>query len=687
MRGILAHSLPLPVGVFETDVNGRLTAANDAFRRLALDGAPLPLGGAPWANAHPGDRAAAELSWRRAVEQGDVIHVEFRVWRSDGGMTWIALDAQAVRETDGSLTGYVGTASDHTRAVQDRVLNERFMNLLGAQDDAIIIVDRHGAPIYVNDAAHQLLGVHTDAEFVREPTPRSFMQAVRDQLPREALNGSGSTSWKGEIAFRDLDGFNRTLEVTMLVERGSDGIVEYYAGVARDVTTTRQVQHELLHQATHDALTGLPNRTLFLRKLAEAIERGRTLRTAVAVLFLDLDNLKDVNDSIGHEVGDVLLSHVAKRIIAATRPADVVARIGGDEFVVLCEGVADEHAAVDLAERVRSGITGRTMLMGSEVMISASVGVAVVHPASLDDSAPADAAVTLLRNADTAMYRAKQRGKMRVELFTDEMHSTARDRMELTSQLELAQAGGQLELLYQPILSAHTGRLAGVEALLRWNHPERGTLTPPMFVPLAEESGLIIPIGDWVVRQACADARAWMDAGAADRTFVMTVNVSARQLADAVFVERTLAVLQEYGLEANQLVIELIEHTVIDDDLAVNRSLQALKRFGVRLSIDDFGTGYSSVSFLRRFQADFLKLDGTFVRELGVEGTEDAVVRSVIQLAHSLNMSVVAEWVTTDDQYQRLRLLGCDYVQGYRLGEPMAADELLERALVMSRRA
>jgi diguanylate cyclase (GGDEF)-like protein/PAS domain S-box-containing protein len=665
----------LPLGVFEADRDGRLVAANDAFRALALGDGPLPVGSAPWSNAHPGDRAAAELAWRRCQERNLSFSVEFRVWRPDGGLVWVGLAAEAVRDRDGQLTGYIGTATDHTDQVRERQLNERLVGLVDASPDAVLIIDRHGSPVFINEAARALLGIASGADVVREPQARSFMQVVRDQLPREVMTSAESARWQGEIGYRDPTGFMRTLALTMLVERAADGTVEFWAGIARDVTAPRQLQDELIHQATHDALTGLPNRTLFLRKLAEAIERSRTLKAPVAVLFLDLDNLKDVNDSIGHEVGDVLLSTVSRRLVSATRPSDVVGRIGGDEFVMLCEGVADEHVAMDLAERVRHSVTGRLMLMGNEVFTSASVGVAMVSPNMLGDETPAEAAVTLLRNADTAMYRAKQRGRARCEVFTDEMRHVARERVQLAAGLERAMANGELRLVYQPIVSAHTGRIAGGEALLRWDHPERGVLTPPSFVDLAEESGLIVPIGDWVVRQAAVDTRAWLDAGLVDRSFVVHVNVSARQLADSIFVERVLSTLRELELDPGNLDLEFTERTMLDENPGVLRSIHALKRYGVRLGIDDFGTGYSSLSYLRRFPADYLKLDGSFVGDLGVSGNEDPIVRSVIQLAHSLDMAVIAEWVTTDDQLSRLRLLGCDFLQGHRLGEPVPAEE------------
>jgi EAL domain-containing protein (putative c-di-GMP-specific phosphodiesterase class I) len=275
------------------------------------------------------------------------------------------------------------------------------------------------------------------------------------------------------------------------------------------------------------------------------------------------------------------------------------------------------------------------------------------------------------------MYLAKQRGRGRCEIYSQEMSANARERSALSAQLERALATDQLFLVYQPIVSTHTGRIAGAEALLRWQHPDRGVLTPPVFLSLAEESGLIGPIGDWVCRQACSDTRKWLDAQAIDNSFVIHINVSARQLRDATFVERTMASLRDNKLEPHQVDLEVTESTLLDDKGGVMRTLNALRRLGIKLAIDDFGTGFSSLVNLRNFPADYLKLDGTFIRDIGSQGNDDPIVRSVIQLAHSLNMAVVAEWVTTQDQSQRLKLLGCDFVQGNNIGVPVTAAEFL----------
>ena len=344
---------------------------------------------------------------------------------------------------------------------------------------------------------------------------------------------------------------------------------------------------------------------------------------------------------------------------------------------MLCDGLGDEHIALDVAERIRQSMTTPVIIQGVEIHASVSIGIALALPGASNDESPQDGAVTLLRNADTAMYRAKQRGRGRCELFSDEMRASAKDRSALVAQLERAMATEQLFVAYQPVVSSHTGRVAGGEALLRWNHPERGVLTPPTFLELAEESGVISPIGDWVIRQACTDARRWIDSGSVDRSFVVHVNVSTRQLTDVNFVERVLASLRDTGIDAHQLALEFTEKTLLDDNPSVMRTLTALKRHGVKLAIDDFGTGYSSLAYLRTFPADYLKLDGTFIRDIGQQGGDDPIVRSVIQLAHSLNMSVIAEWVSTDEQKYRLRLLGCDYVQGNHIAAPVIAADFV----------
>ncbi len=677
----------LPVGLFETDLSGRLITADDSFRALALSGGVLPVGSAPWANAHPGDRAAAELSWRRLRESGEPLTANFRVWTSDGRLVWLRLDTTPKRDLFGQHVGYTGCITDITEEVHQRQLSERLTGLLEASPDAVLVIDRHGSPTFTNQAARNLFGVDSAIDLVREPAMRSLLQTLRDQIPREVVNNPVSADWTGEAVYRGPDGLTRVLNVTVYVQRAPDGAIDFWAGQIRDVTTAKQLQAELTHQANHDALTGLPNRTLLLRTLADALERGAFNRQQVGVLFLDLDRLKDVNDNSGHEVGDMLLASIAGRLAAATRPADVIARIGGDEFVVLCEGAVDEQIVLELAERVREALSGRLMLNGVEVDISVSIGVALSNPHHLIEASAAEEAVALVRNADTAMYRAKRRGRSRCELFTEEMMRTARERKKLSVSLEQAIADDQIRLAYQPIVSTHTGRMIGAEALLRWYHPEHGLLMPRDFIQLAEESGIIVPMGDWVIRQACRDARAWIDAGLVERAFSVHVNVSGRQMSEGSFVERVIATIRELDLLPQQLTLDFDEATLYGDQPATLRALQTLRRFGVSIALDSFGTGISSLTALRDSRADVLKLDGSIASTLGSDegNNNDPIVRSIIQLAHALDMEVVAEWVTGTDQLYRLKMLGCDMAQGFLFGEPCMAEAFAETARSMRR--
>ena len=664
----------LPVGLFQADPDGRVTTANATFGALVHGPIGSPIGAAPWANAHPGDRAAAELAWRRCADNGEDVQLSFRVWHGEGRMLWVRIDATPLRDQWGKITGYAGTALDQTDSVIRQQLLDRLSGVVAASGDAVLILDRNGAPVFTNEAARALFGVHDEVDLIRDPGARGLLQAIRDQVPREAMNSVSSTTWSGEVGFRGPDGLERTLDVDLLLHRSPEGVIEYWGGVARDITATKHLQSELTRQANHDPLTGLPNRLLLLRTAADAIDRIRGGRHHVAMLFIDVDHLKDVNDTVGHDVGDALLSQVAHRILYATRPADVVARIGGDEFVVLCDGAIDEHIALDLAERIRMSLSGRIMLNGVEVELSVSIGIAVCAPHHVEGMGSHEAALELIGNADIAMYQAKRRGRSRSELYTEAMRNERRTHQQLTNELERALAAGELRLAFQPIISTHSGRVAGAEALLRWDHPTRGTLLPAQFLHLAEESGAIVPIGDWVVRQACLDARAWLDAGLVDRGFSVHVNVSPRQLAEGTFVERVLATIRQLELSPHQLTLDFDEATLNDGQPGTLRSLQALRRFGVQLALDNFGTSVSSLTALRTCEADVLKLDGTISRMLGANGDDDPIVRAIIQLAHALDMQVVGEWVTSADQLRRLRVLGCDLVQGYLLGEPTAAD-------------
>jgi diguanylate cyclase (GGDEF)-like protein/PAS domain S-box-containing protein len=676
----IENPLPsLPVAIFQADRDGRIVAANLAFRALALGGEVPSARTTPWANAHPADRSLAEAKWREASDAEADFVFEFRVWHRDGRLLWVRVNASPVRDELGRISGYAGVAVDDTETVGKRLLLDRLLGVVEPSSDAVIILDRNGAPVYTNEAARTLFGVDNSVDLIRDPSVRALLQTIRDQVPRDLLTSSATSQWSGEVGFRGPDGLERILDVDLVIHRDEHGVIEYWGGVTRDVTARNHMQSELMRQATHDGLTGLPNRILLLRNTADALERVRGTRSHVALLFLDLDKLKDVNDNAGHDVGDALLAQVANRVAHATRPADIIARIGGDEFVVLCNGSIDEHSALELAERIRLALSGKMMIRGVEVDLTVSVGVALANAAMLEGMSSSDAALTLLRNADAAMYTAKRRGRSRVELYTEQMRAEGAEQKQLAAELERALANNELRLAYQPIISTHSGRVVGAEALLRWDHPTRGRLLPAQFLHLANESGAIVPIGDWVINQSCQDTRAWLAAGLVERTFSVHVNVSPRQLQEGTFVERVLAIVRSMDLSPHQLTMDFDEQTLNDSQAGIPRALQALRRFGVQLALDDFGVGVSSLTALRECEADVLKLDGTVARSLGANGDDDPIVRAIIQLAHALEMQVVAEWVTSADQLHRLRMLGCDMVQGYLLGEPIGADTFASR--------
>jgi diguanylate cyclase (GGDEF)-like protein len=439
-------------------------------------------------------------------------------------------------------------------------------------------------------------------------------------------------------------------------------------------------QAELAHQALHDALTGLPNRLLLAERLSQALAR----RGGVAVLFVDLDRFKNVNDSRGHAAGDVLLVSAAGRLRNAVRSHDTVARFGGDEFVVICEPSSSSTAAGDasglpgaaagearvVAARISDSFKEPFHVAGEEVFLSVSVGVAV--------AAPGDSSDELLRDADAAMYRAKESGRSRCEFFDERMRTQAAVRLETESALHRATERDELRLVYQPVVEIATGRVVGVEALLRWQHPQHGLLSPSSFVPLAEETGLIVPMGTWALHEALRHWSSWRR-HSGNPPLTLAVNLSARQLRDPNLAATVRAALAEYDVGPWELCLELTESSFMADIEGHGRTLTELQALGVQLAIDDFGTGYSSLTYLQRFPVTILKIDQSFVRGLGREASDEAIVESVIHLAHALGLRVVAEGVETADQVAALHRLGCDVAQGYFLGRPAPAEDIEAR--------
>jgi len=426
---------------------------------------------------------------------------------------------------------------------------------------------------------------------------------------------------------------------------------------------------QLTKQAFRDSLTGLPNRALFMDRLSHGLTRARRRHEHLAVLFLDLDRFKVINDTLGHAVGDQLLVEVSNRLGASLRPGDTVARLGGDEFGLLLEDVADAETAEAVALRIEAELSQPLQFEGREIFITASIGIAL-------SSARLGLPEEILRDADLAMYHAKAKGKARHEVFDSSMSAPALDRMDLEMDLRTAISRHEFRLHYQPILRLDTGRITEVEALIRWQHAKRGLLQPDSFIGLTEETGLIVPIGQWVLTEACRQARVWQLEFPSTPPLVMSVNLSAKQFQNPSLVQEVTQALSESGLDAGSLKLEITESVVMQDAPATLAKLKELKDLGIRLAIDDFGTGYSSLGYLKAFPVDTLKIDRSFVRGLSKDGSDNAIVRAVVTVAKSLHMDVTAEGVETDQQRIELKALGCDRGQGYLFARPADAEHV-----------
>ncbi len=550
---------------------------------------------------------------------------------------------------------------------QLRSSEERFRSLIQNSVDVNMVVRADGTIAYESSAAERVLGVRPD-ERVGRPAFQLVHPEDREHSERllaDVMRAPGA-QMTAELRIQHADGSWRTIEAVLknlLDDPAVGGVVVNY----RDVTARKGLEEELRRQAFHDSLTGLANRALFADRLEHALARTRRFGQPIAVLFIDLDDFKTVNDSLGHGEGDRLLIAVSERLVKAVRTGDTIARMGGDEFAVLIEDPAEAGAPTVVAERLLAALEGPFEHGAKELFVHASVGVAT----SASSGQKAD---DLLRDADVSMYTAKGNGKNRVEVFVPSMHEAALARLAVKGDLERALERGEFALVYQPIMNLETNRIAGVEALVRWNHPRRGLVGPTDFIPVAEETGLIVPLGRWVLERACWQAKTWQNGTFEHLT--MSVNVSARQIQEPAFVQEVADVLAATGLAPERLTLELTESVLMQDVDAIAMTLDALKGLGIRLAIDDFGTGFSSLSYLRRFPIDELKIDRSFVATMNTGPDESALVRSILKLGETLHLETVAEGIEQADQLAELRTLGAALGQGYFFAMPLTPEDL-----------
>ena len=561
-----------------------------------------------------------------------------------------------------------GAAPTVERAEAD----SRFGYLVELSRDAFVELDGDSTVTCWNPEAARLFGWSGSEVLGRRAVdflvPARFADVFLQQLRAAAATpGVVSASRGRQLRLVHRDGHE--LDVAGCVYAVGDGAALRVGGFLRDLAEERAAEEALAHAYLHDSLTGLPNRTLFTYRLAYALAEGQGAAGRVAVLVLDLDRFKAINDALGHEVGDELLVAVAGRLVASDGVAEVIARLGGDEFLILFAGDDAEGQAVAYAARALQALAAPFAVGDSEVFVTASIGIACT-------SAGVTEATSLLSNADAAMYQAKRHGGGTTEVFGEAMRVRLLDRMTTEHSLHRALERCELRLFYQPVVDIAGEQPIAVEALLRWDHPEQGLVGPNRFIPVAEESGLIIPIGAWVLQEACQQLKSWQTrAGAPSRS--VEVNLSARQIDHPDIVGTVEQILADSGLDPSHLTLEITESALMNDAAAALQVLRALKDLGVTLAIDDFGTGYSSLSYLQRFPLDILKVDKTFVDELGVDADGSEIVSAVIKLAHTLGLQVIAEGVETEAQLAELQRLGCDFAQGYLFSRPVPATELV----------
>ncbi|MCF8167025.1 MAG: EAL domain-containing protein [Rhodoferax sp.] len=619
------------------------------------------------AHLHPQEREQVLNELQEYLENGQATYIaEHRMRCKDNRYRWImSRGKMALRDPNGKPLRMTGTQADTT---ERKALEESLRQLTVAVEqspNSILITDLEGRIVYANATFVELTGYPLTEVVGRNPrflqsgkTPRATFDALWEHLQQGKV-------WKGELVNHRADGSEFIEAATISPVRDERGRVNSYLAIKEDITAQRQAELRLQHLAHFDQLTGLPNRVLLQDHFHFALSLAERSQEPLAVMFLDLDHFKNINDTLGHTAGDKLLMQVATRLKAAVREIDTVARLGGDEFVFVLPGT-DGIGAAHVAQKLMDAVAMPCQIGSHELVATASIGIAM-YPG---DGTDMD---TLSRNADAAMYRVKQESHNNFRFFAQTMQDHLAREVQLASALRHAIARGQLYLHYQPQMSLRDGRVIGAEALLRWTHPELGPVSPAEFIAVAEDTGQIIALGEWVLQTAIAQMKQWLDAGLPE--MVIAVNVSAVQFRNAQMPDTIQRILRQTGLPADRLELELTEAAAMHNPAAAVATMNQLHARGVRLAIDDFGTGYSSLSYLKRFAVYKLKIDQSFVRDICSDPEDRAIVTAIIQMARGLGLQTIAEGVETVDQLEFLRAQHCDEVQGYYFSKPLPAAQ------------
>ena len=668
--------------MWQTGPDGRFTYTSPNVQAI-LGYAPEELQGRrPAELLAEGQASAFEEAFNRAAAPGaQMTGLEVAFAHKDGSAVVFELNGAPLTGPDGQPGGFGGACRDITeRKAAEAALreSEQRLNLaMRGANDGIWDWDLRENKIYYSPRWKTLVG-YTNGEI--SDSPSEWLGRVHpedlDRLKADLEAHIEGTTERLEIEHRIFhrSGRYRWVMVLGLAERDENGRAVRVAGSLTDISARKSTEERLRHDAMHDPLTNLPNRAYFLDQLRRSMERSRRHSDYMAaVLFMDLDRFKIVNDSLGHQSGDAMLLSISQRLESCLRAGDVVARFGGDEFAVLLEDMNGINDAIMVANRVQKELTLPFVLQGVEVFTSASIGIALVNPSY---TLPED----LLRDADTAMYRAKSSGRARYQLFDSEMHARSLALLQMEAELRRAIEREEFELHYQPMVAINGGRITTVEALLRWNHPVRGTVLPREFMSLAEETGLIVPIGMWVLHTALAQLKCWRESGYSE--LVLAVNASGRQFQDIGFRDQLQSSLQAVGLPGSALQLEITESAAMQDFELTTQTILDLGRMGIRISIDNFGTNYSSLGYLKRYPVSSIKIDQTFIRDVVDDVDDAAITTAIIAIGHVLNLNVIAEGVETQKQLDFLTAQNCDEIQGYILDHPMPAAEFTERLML-----
>lgn len=618
------------------------------------------------ARVHPEDKPRV-LEHTVRLLRGDIpaLSQEYRLRCEDGRYKWILSRGRVVRRSpDGSPVRVIGTVLDITsfkNAQNDMQLaSQVFTNV----HEGILVTDRENRITSVNPAFCRLSG-YTRAEILGQD-PRIFSSGRHDAaFFRELWNSlHANGEWRGEIWNRRKNGEIHPDWLSITVVRDHAGAIERHIALYSDIKECREAAERIHYLANYDTLTGLANGNLLRNRLNEAIAQAQRAHGQLALLTIDLDRFKQINDSLGHASGDEMLKLVARRLQEIVPAQGLVARHAGDEFHVLLPNV-DMGAAASMADAIIEGLSRPYVLEGHEVTVPPSIGISLFPDDGNDTT-------TLIENAEAAMFHAKELGRSRYQFFSPEMNASALQKMTLENSLRRALEQEEFLIHFQPQIDPRHHRIVGAEALLRWKHPEMDMVSPHVFIALAEESGVIIPLGEWMIRKVCQQIRAWQQSGA--HLVPISVNLSSRQFSQPELPQRIADILQESGVDPFFLEIELTESTVMHDIEEAASMLRRIKELGIRIAVDDFGTGYSSLAYLKRFHIDKLKIDQSFIRELVDNPDDSAIVRAIISMAHSLRLEVVAEGVETQKQLDYLKAIHCDYIQGYFYSEALSAE-------------